>query len=171
MDVAKETSTAAVLRLLAETNGGPIDSGIVSRLGCMSVKLACTALTRLGTLGKIHLYRAVAGKLIYAFSSEAHCIAHGVDVLEADAQKRLRDRNIKAVAGKNRAIPLGPGFDAGVTIKPPNRIAWANKVADMSRAKVIHCPSPVFTARWQSQPSSEAHTGFAAEWAAKRGQA
>jgi len=159
--VAKETSTAAVLRLLAETNGGPIDSSVVSILGCMSVKLACTALTRLGTLGKIHLYRAVAGKLIYAFSSEAHCIAHGVDVLEADAQKRLRDRNIKAVAGKNRAIPLGPGFDAGVTIKPPNRIAWAEKPADMSRAKVTICAAPVSYSRTYVDPKTRIEGGFA----------
>ena len=167
----KETPSAATLRLLAATNGGPVDSGIVSRDIACSVKSACTAITRLGNAGTVFLHRAVAGKLIYVFSSEAHFLAYGLAEVEADALKRIRERNTLAVAGKNRAIPMGHGVDAGVTIKPPNRIAWAAKPADTSRAKLTICPGVQYSAAWQAQPGSDAHTGFAADWQRKRGQA
>ena len=156
-----ETPSAATLRLLAATNGGPVDSSVVSRDIACSVKSACTAITRLGNAGTVFLHRAVAGKLIYVFSSEAHFLAYGLAEVEADALKRIRERNTLAVAGKNRAIPLGHGVDAGVTIKPPNRIAWAAKPADTSRAKVTICPAPTSYSRTYVDPKTRVVGGFA----------
>lgn len=156
-----ETPSAATLRLLVETHGGPVDSAIVSRsIGC-SVKSACTAITRLGKAGAVYLHRAVAGKLIYVFSTEADFTAYGLAELEADAVRRIRERNTMAVAGKNRTIPLGPGFAPTVTIKAPNRLAWASKEADMSRAKVTVCPAPTSYSRTYVDPKTRVVGGFA----------
>lgn len=157
----KETAPVAIERLLIETGGGPIDSGFVSRHSGIRVKAAVTSLTRMGNRGELFLFRAVMGKCIYAFSTEAHCLAYGVDQLEADAAKRIRERNTRAVAGKNRAIPLAPGVAPNVTIKEPNRLAWASKEADMSRAKVIVCPAPVSYSRTYVDPKTRVVGGFA----------
>ena len=167
----KETANAAVMRLLAETHGGPIDSGLVSRSAGVSVKSACTSITRMGNRGQVFLFRAVAGKLIYVFATEAHCVAYGADQIEADALRRIRERNAQAVAGKNRAIPLAPGVAPNVTIKEPNRLAWASKEADTSRAKFIVCPAPASYSRTWVDPKTRVVDGFLTEWHSKRGQA
>jgi hypothetical protein len=156
-----ETPSAATLRLLAATNGGPVDSGIVSRDIACSVKSACTAITRLGNAGTVFLHRAVAGKLIYVFSSEAHFLAYGLAEVEADALKRVRERTTQAAAGRNRAIEVPAGFAATVTIKIPCRTAWANKEADTSRAKVTICPAPTSYSRTYVDPKTSVVGGFA----------
>jgi hypothetical protein len=163
--------TAAVLRLVAEKHPLPVTSTEAAKLTGYSTGLIASAINKAGRRGYCHVHQSKKGATLFAFVDQEAAEAYGVNQLNADEARLVRERNVKNTARKNSMVPQKPGVDAGVHIPAHDRQAWADRPVDVSRAKVIVCPSSPFTARWQSQPSSEAHTGFAVEWAAKRAQA
>ena len=157
----KETPKETTIRLLRELDGKPLTSDVLAKeRGCL-VKMAASQIRRIPQWTGGVVYRSKFGGLMYGFASEAALIAFGVDVLEADAAARRRAHNVLLVAARNKASPARPGVDAGVKIKPQSRVAWANRPADMTQAKVTICSAPVSYSRTWIDPKTRMEGGFA----------
>lgn len=163
--------TAAVLKAITAAHPNPLTTSEAARLTRHTMNQASAAINKAGKAGYCHTYQSCKGGTLFAFIDEAACKAYGLQQLQADEQKIVRERNIKHNARANRAIPERPGVPANVVIAKPSRQAWAVREADASGAKIIVCETPKFTARYQLQPDSEAHTGFMADWNRKRSAA
>lgn len=141
--------TEAVLSTIAAAHPLPMTSAEAARLTKYTMNQVSAAMNKAGKAGYCHVHQSCKGSTLFGFVDVAACEAYGVNQLADDEKRIVRDRNVKHTARANRAIPQAPGVPANVVIQKPSKTAWQVREADASGARIIVCPAPAFTARYQ----------------------